>query len=138
MRRAAAPLRLLPLLFNLLLAASAAQRLLLGQISDKSPAGTPVDGVRLRLQGPGVCGAEELRSGLSGESSRDFRLVYHREELQQNLERNPYLGLVSAKVLDREFKAMYELQVHLRCLRGTVLIKVNQSINQNFKIINYK
>ncbi|XP_034029812.1 neural-cadherin [Thalassophryne amazonica] len=76
-----------------------------GQIAENSAAGSPVDGVVLPL-GAGVCPGVDLNATLKGDYSSDFRLVRY-------LGPRGHLSLVSAKVLDREFIAMYELTVEL-------------------------
>nr|XP_046255492.1 neural-cadherin [Scatophagus argus] len=95
-----------------------------GQIAENSPAGTPVDGVLLPLAADG-CPGTDLTVSLKGNYASDFRLVHHHGH------RDPlgHLGLVSAKALDREFIAMYELTVELppRCLRRPAVVQVEVS-----------
>lgn len=95
-----------------------------GQIAENSPAGTPVDGVKLPV-GTGGCPGADLSAGLKGDYASDFRLV-HRRGLGDH---RGHLGLVSAKALDREFIAMYELRVQLppRCLRRPAAVQVEVS-----------
>lgn len=91
-----------------------------GRIPENSPAGTPVDGVLLPL-GAGGCSGAELNAKLTGNYASDFRVVLHSGH-------RDHLGLVSAKVLDREFIAMYQLTVELspRCRRpAAVQIEVS-------------
>lgn len=95
-----------------------------GHIAENSPVGTPVDGVRLPL-GPGGCPAVDLNGSLTGDYASDFRLVRYSGH------RNPRgeLGLISARTLDREFIAMYQLTVQLppRCLRRAAAVQVEVS-----------
>ncbi|XP_034729561.1 cadherin-16-like [Etheostoma cragini] len=94
-----------------------------GHIAENSPAGTRVSGVLLPL-GAGCPGAD-LNASLLGDYASDFRLVHyptiHRD--------HRLLGLVSAKPLDREFIAMYELTVQLppRCRRRASAVQVEVS-----------
>nr|XP_020473054.1 neural-cadherin-like [Monopterus albus] len=92
-----------------------------GQIAENSPAGTPVDGVVLSV-GAGGCPGADLNASLKGDYASDFRLVHH----SGHRDHWRYLGLISAKPLDREFIAMYELMVALpqRCLRRPVAVQV--------------
>ncbi|XP_049902259.1 neural-cadherin [Epinephelus moara] len=125
-------LHLLPLLLLLLLHASpvclSAQpghpARYFGQIAENSPAGTPVDGVVLPV-GAGGCPGADLNASLTGDYASDFRLVHYRGYRDHR----GHLGLVSAKALDREFIAMYELTVQLpaRCLRRPVAVQVEVS-----------
>nr|XP_054596935.1 neural-cadherin [Nothobranchius furzeri] len=97
-----------------------------GHIAENSPAGTPVEGVRIPLLIAGCPGADPDQS-LSGNYASDFKLVYNNEHLN-------HLVLVSAKPLDREFIAMYELKVELspRCQRRPAAIQVEVSdMNDN-------
>ncbi|KAE8289333.1 hypothetical protein D5F01_LYC13220 [Larimichthys crocea] len=91
-----------------------------GQIAENSPAGTPVDGVVLPLGCPGA----DLNGSLRGDYASDFKLVHYRG----HREHRGHLGLVSAKALDREFIAMYELTVELppRCLRRPAAVQVDE------------
>lgn len=124
--------RLLPLLLLLLLHASPARLSALpghpvryfGQIAENSPAGSPVDGVVLPL-GAGGCPGADLSGSLKGDYASDFRLVHYRA----HRDHRGHLGLVSARVLDREFIAMYELTVELppRCLRTPAAVQVEVS-----------
>ncbi|KAI3360559.1 hypothetical protein L3Q82_002283 [Scortum barcoo] len=92
-----------------------------GHISENSPAGTPVDGVLIRLGAHGCSGAD-LNASLSGEYASDFRLVHlHRDRHRS------HLGLVSSKALDREFIAMYELTVAPPCLKRPAAVQVEVS-----------
>ncbi|KAM7382854.1 hypothetical protein PAMP_002553 [Pampus punctatissimus] len=95
-----------------------------GQIAENSPAGTPVDGVVLPV-GSGGCPGADLNASLKGDYASDFRLVH----LRGHRDHRGHLGLVSAKALDREFIAMYELTVELppRCLRRPAAIQVEVS-----------
>lgn len=88
---------------------------LFGRIAENLPAGSPVDGMLLPV-GAGGCPGKDLDVGLKGDYAEDFRLVQHRG----------HLSLVSAKVLDREFIAMYELTVELppRCLWTPAAVQV--------------
>ncbi|CAJ1061360.1 neural-cadherin isoform X1 [Xyrichtys novacula] len=100
-----------------------------GHIAENSPAGTPVDGVLLPL-GPDSCPEVDLHASLKGVYALDFRLVHHRGHRTHR----GHLGLVSAKVLDREFIAMYELTVELPpgCQRRPVAVQVEVSdLNDN-------
>lgn len=94
-----------------------------GQVAENSPAGTLVDGVLLPL-GAGCPGAD-LNASLTGDYASDFRLVRYSE----HRDHRGHLGLVSAKALDREFIAMYELTVELppRCLRRPAAVQVEVS-----------
>lgn len=95
-----------------------------GQIAENSPAGTPVDGVLLPLGADGCPGAD-LNMSLTGDYASDFRLV----RLSGHRDHRGHLGLVSAKTLDREFIAMYELTVELppRCMRRVAPVQVEVS-----------
>uniref|UniRef100_A0A4W6DCA0 Si:dkey-22o22.2 n=1 Tax=Lates calcarifer TaxID=8187 RepID=A0A4W6DCA0_LATCA len=95
-----------------------------GHIAENSPAGTAVDGVLLPL-GAGGCPGADLNASLQGDYASDFRLVHRRG----HREHRGHLGLVSAKALDREFIAMYELRVQLppRCLRRPAAVQVEVS-----------
>ncbi|GLD53268.1 neural-cadherin-like protein [Lates japonicus] len=95
-----------------------------GHIAENSPAGTPVDGVLLPL-GAGGCPGADLNASLQGDYASDFRLVHRRS----HREHRGHLGLVSAKALDREFIAMYELRVQLppRCLNRLAAVQVEVS-----------
>ncbi|KAM6995518.1 LOW QUALITY PROTEIN: neural-cadherin [Tautogolabrus adspersus] len=95
-----------------------------GHIAENSPAGTPVDGVLLSL-GPSGCPGADLHASLKGDYASDFRLVHHRGHRNHR----GHLGLVSAKALDREFIAMYELTVDLppRCLKSPAAVQVEVS-----------
>ncbi|XP_069392731.1 neural-cadherin isoform X1 [Paralichthys olivaceus] len=95
-----------------------------GQISENSPAGTPVDRVMLPLE-TGSCPGADLNASLKGDYASDFKLVHHRGHRGHR----GHLGLVSAKALDREFIAMYELRVQLppRCLRTAAAVQVEVS-----------
>lgn len=95
-----------------------------GQIAENSPAGTPVDGVVFPLGARGCPGAD-LNASLMGDYASDFRLVHFRG----NRDHRDHLGLVSAKALDREFIAMYQLTVELppRCLRRPAAVQVEVS-----------
>lgn len=94
-----------------------------GQIAENSPAGTPVRGVLLPL-GAGGCRAD-LNASLLGDYASDFRLVHSRG----HRDHRGHLGLVSAKPLDREFIAMYELTVELppRCRRRPAAVQIEVS-----------
>lgn len=94
-----------------------------GQIAENSPAGTPVDGVVLQLGASGCPGAD-LNASLMGNYASDFRLVRYRG----HRDHRGHLGLVSAKALDREFIAMYQLTVELpQCLRRPAAVQVEVS-----------
>lgn len=95
-----------------------------GQIAENSPAGTPVHGVVLPVRAGG-CPAADLKASLKGDYASDFRLVHYR----RHLDHWGHLGLVSAKALDREFIAMYQLTVELppRCLRRPAAVQVEVS-----------
>lgn len=95
-----------------------------GQIAENSPAGTPVEGVLLPLGADGCPGAD-LNVSLKGDYASDFRLV----RLSGHRDHWGHLGLVSAKTLDREFIAMYELKVELppRCMRRAAPVQVEVS-----------
>ncbi|KAM3614937.1 uncharacterized protein V6R79_020964 [Siganus canaliculatus] len=95
-----------------------------GHIAENSPAGTPVDGVMLPL-GAGGCLGADFNSSLTGDYASDFRLIHYRE----HRDHRGHLGLVSAKALDREFIAMYELTVLLPppCVRRPAAIQVEVS-----------
>lgn len=100
-----------------------------GHIAENSPAGTPVDGVLLPL-GPSGCPGLDLHASLKGDYASDFQLVHHRGHRNHR----GHLGLVSAKSLDREFIAMYELRVELppRCQRRAASVQVEVSdLNDN-------
>ncbi|XP_029306921.1 neural-cadherin [Cottoperca gobio] len=92
-----------------------------GQITENSPAGTPVDGVLLPV-GAGGCPGVDLNASLMGDYASDFRLIHYHGHRDQR----GHFGLVSAKALDREFIAMYELTVKLppRCLRRPAAVQV--------------
>lgn len=92
-----------------------------GQIAENSPAGTPVDGVVLPVR-VGGCPGADVSAILKGNYASDFRLVHHRG----HRDHRGHLGLVSAKPLDREFIAMYELMVELppRCLMRPATVQV--------------
>lgn len=84
-----------------------------GHIAENSPAGTPVDGVV--LVGTGGCPGADLGSSLKGSYASDFRLVRdHRGRL----------ALVSARPLDRELVAVYELTVEPRCRSPAAAVRV--------------
>ncbi|XP_037639446.1 LOW QUALITY PROTEIN: neural-cadherin [Sebastes umbrosus] len=91
-----------------------------GQIAENSPAGTPVEAVTLP-----VCPGADLNASLMGDYASDFRLIHH----HGHRDHRGHLGLVSAKPLDREFIAMYELTVELppRCLRRPAAVQVEVS-----------
>ncbi|XP_017279259.1 neural-cadherin [Kryptolebias marmoratus] len=93
-----------------------------GHIAENSPAGTPVAGVMVPLLTAG-CPDADLNASLAGSYASDFRVVYGHRDYQG------HLGLVSAKPLDREFIAMYELTVELppRCQRRPAVIQVEVS-----------
>ncbi|XP_044062896.1 neural-cadherin [Siniperca chuatsi] len=95
-----------------------------GQIAENSPAGTPVAGMVLLLGASGCPGAD-LNASLVGDYASDFRLVRYRG----HRDHRGHLGLVSAKALDREFIAMYELTVELppQCLRRPAAVQVEVS-----------
>ncbi len=95
-----------------------------GQIAENSPAGTPVEGVLLPL-GAGRCPGADLNASLMGDYASDFRLVHYRGHRNHR----GHLGLVSAKALDREFIAMYELTVELppRCRRRPAAVQIEVS-----------
>ncbi|XP_022617734.1 neural-cadherin-like [Seriola dumerili] len=95
-----------------------------GEIAENSAAGTPVDGVMLPV-GTGGCPGADLNTSLKGDYASDFRLVH----LRGHRDHRGHLGLVSAKELDREFIAMYELRVQLppRCLRRPAAVQVEVS-----------
>uniref|UniRef100_A0A3Q4BS21 Uncharacterized protein n=1 Tax=Mola mola TaxID=94237 RepID=A0A3Q4BS21_MOLML len=96
----------------------------LGHIPENSPAGTPVDGVLLPL-GAGGCPGADLNASLTGDYASDFRLV----RFSGHRDHRGDLGLVSAKTLDREFIAMYQLTVRLAplCLRSAAAVQVEVS-----------
>ncbi|KAM7421624.1 hypothetical protein PAMA_015667 [Pampus argenteus] len=98
-----------------------------GQIAENSPAGTPVDGVLLPV-GSGGCTGADLNASLKGDYASHFRLVHLRGH-RDHRDHRGHLGLVSAKALDREFIAMYELTVELppRCLRRPAAVQVEVS-----------
>lgn len=121
-RAACGPLLFLHLLLLLLLDSSVPtvapnQRplRLSGTLSENSPAGTLVSGVLLA-----GCSGADLSSSLIGHYASDFRLVR-----LGGLDWG-HLGLVSSKVLDREFIAMYRLMVRLprRCRTRTAAVQV--------------
>uniref|UniRef100_A0A3B4WJW5 Si:dkey-22o22.2 n=1 Tax=Seriola lalandi dorsalis TaxID=1841481 RepID=A0A3B4WJW5_SERLL len=93
-------------------------------VAENSAAGTPVDGVMLPV-GTGGCPGADLNTSLKGDYASDFRLVH----LRGHRDHRGHLGLVSAKELDREFIAMYELRVQLplRCLRRPAAVQVEVS-----------
>lgn len=80
-----------------------------------------MDGVVLPVRAGGCIGAD-LNASLKGNYASDFRLVHHRG----HQDHQGHLGLVSAKPLDREFIAMYELMVELppRCLKRPAAVQV--------------
>ncbi|KAK5861669.1 hypothetical protein PBY51_017127 [Eleginops maclovinus] len=84
-----------------------------GHIAENSPVGTPVSGVLLLV-------GSYLNASLTGDYASDFRLVHHHGH-----HRDHHVGLVSAKALDREFIAMYELTVQLP--RGAAAVQVEVS-----------
>lgn len=86
-----------------------------GTLSENSPAGTLVTGVLLA-----GCPGADLPSSLSGHYASHFRLV------RLGGSDRGHLGLVSAKVLDREFIAMYRLTVRLprSCRTRTAALQV--------------
>lgn len=86
-----------------------------GSLSENSPAGTPVSGVLLA-----GCPWADLPSSLGGHYASHFRLV------RLGGSDRGHLGLVSTKVLDREFIAMYRLTVRLprRCRSRTAALQV--------------
>ncbi|XP_061573337.1 neural-cadherin, partial [Cololabis saira] len=96
-----------------------------GHIAENSPAGTPVVGVRVPIAPAGCAG---LNASLKGDYASDFRLI-HRPGPRSNS--RGHLGLVSAKALDREFIAMYELLLELelppRCHRRPAVVQVEVS-----------
>ncbi|KAK1895992.1 Protocadherin beta-16 [Dissostichus eleginoides] len=98
-----------PVLLHLLLLLLPVSARYFGHIAENSPVGTPVSGVLLP-------GGSHLNATLTGDYASDFRLVHHRDHR---------LGLVSAKALDREFIAMYELTVQLP--RGAAAVQVEVS-----------
>lgn len=93
-----------------------------GTLAENSPAGTPVDGLLLPL-GAGGCPGADLNASLSGDYASDFRLV------RLGGPDRSHLGLVSSRVLDREFIAMYQLTVQLppRCHRRAAAVQVEVS-----------
>lgn len=95
-----------------------------GHIAENSAAGTPVDGVLIPLE-DGVCSGTDLDGSLYGNYPSDFRIVYNSD----NRDKRGHLILVSAKPLDREFIAMYELTVELPpiCLRRPAAVQVEVS-----------
>uniref|UniRef100_A0A3P9H2T4 Si:dkey-22o22.2 n=1 Tax=Oryzias latipes TaxID=8090 RepID=A0A3P9H2T4_ORYLA len=95
-----------------------------GHIPENSPTGTPVDGVVIPLVGACYWSVADLNAGLKGDYASDFRLVHH-----PHREKWGHLGLVSAKTLDREFIAIYELVVdHLPwCQRRAAVIQIEVS-----------
>lgn len=99
-----------------------------GQIAENSPAGTPVQGVLLP-DGAGGCPGADLNASLTGEYASDFRLIRHRGDRPGHLGHLGHLGLVSARALDREFIAMYELTVELppRCRGRPAAVRVEVS-----------
>ncbi|XP_008429010.1 neural-cadherin isoform X1 [Poecilia reticulata] len=92
-----------------------------GHIAENSPAGSPVYGVSIPLE-TGVCSGANLDGSLYGNYPSDFRIVY-------DSERRDRLILVSAKSLDREFIAMYELTVELppMCQTRPAVVQVEVS-----------
>lgn len=86
-----------------------------GTLSENSPAGTLVSGVLLA-----GCPGADLLSSLSGHYASDFKLV------RLGGSDRGHLGLVSCKVLDREFIAMYRLMVRLphRCRTRMAALQV--------------
>ncbi|XP_061676359.1 neural-cadherin isoform X2 [Syngnathoides biaculeatus] len=108
-------------LFVHLLPSSARRSHYSGRIPENSPAGTPVDGVAVPVV-TDVCPGSA--AALKGSYASDFRLVRLHG-------RRRHLVLVSAKRLDREFIAMYELSVE-RCAGAPVLIQVEVTdVNDN-------
>ncbi|KAK9514416.1 hypothetical protein VZT92_027884 [Zoarces viviparus] len=95
-----------------------------GQLAENSPAGTPVEGVLLSV-GAGGCPGADLNASLMGEYASDFRIIHHHGDRHHR----GHLALVSAKALDREFIAIYELTVELppRCLRRPAAVQVEVS-----------
>uniref|UniRef100_A0A3Q3N5U2 Si:dkey-22o22.2 n=1 Tax=Mastacembelus armatus TaxID=205130 RepID=A0A3Q3N5U2_9TELE len=115
-------LHLLPLLLHVSPGCLSAQpERYFGQIAENSPAGTPVDGVVLSVVAGG-CSSADLSASLKGDYASDFKLVRH-NGLRDH---RGHLGLVSAKPLDREFIAMYELTVELPpwCQRRPAAVQV--------------
>lgn len=104
-----------------------------GRIPENSPAGTPVVGVVLPV-GAGGCPGGDLDIGLKGDYVSDFRLVQYRGHRDQR----GHLGLVTTKVLDREFIAMYELTVELppRCLGRPAAVRVQVQVQVEVSDIN--
>ncbi|KAK2845166.1 hypothetical protein Q5P01_011825 [Channa striata] len=98
-----------------------------GQIAENSPAGTPVAGVALPL-GAGGCPGADINASLKGNYASDFGLLHHRgpRDHRDHRDHRGHLALISAKPLDREFIAMYELTVELppRCLRRPAAIQI--------------
>ncbi|XP_031175500.2 neural-cadherin [Sander lucioperca] len=94
-----------------------------GHIAENSPAGTRVSGVLLPLGAAG-CPGVDLNASLLGDYASDFRLIHYHGHRDHR-----HLGLVSAKALDREFIAMYELTVQLppRCQRRAAAVQVEVS-----------
>lgn len=99
-----------------------------GTLSENSPAGTLVSGVLLA-----GCPGADLRSSLSGHYASDFRLV------RLGGSDRGHLGLVSSKVLDREFIAMYRLMVrlppHCRTKAATLRVEVTDRNDNAPRII---
>ncbi|XP_004551137.3 neural-cadherin [Maylandia zebra] len=95
-----------------------------GQIAENSPAGTPVEGVVISVTAANCPGAN-LTASLKGDYASDFRLVHYRGHRVHRAQ----LCLVSAKALDREFIAMYELMVELptRCMRRRAIVQIEVS-----------
>lgn len=95
-----------------------------GQIAENSPAETPVEGVVISVTAVNCPGAN-LTASLKGDYASDFRLVHYRGHRVHRGQ----LCLVSAKALDREFIAMYELVVELptRCMRRRAIVQIEVS-----------
>lgn len=95
-----------------------------GHIAENSPAGTPVEGVVIPVTSASCLGAN-LSASLKGDYASDFRLIHHRG----HRDHREQLGLVSAKALDREFIAMYELTVELPtpCTRRRAVVEIEVS-----------
>lgn len=92
-----------------------------GHIAENSAAGTRVDRVVLPVRTRSCPGAD-LTASLKGNYASDFKLIHQRG----HRDHRGYLGLVSAKPLDREFIAMYDLVVELpsRCLMRPAAVQV--------------
>ncbi|XP_030606404.1 neural-cadherin [Archocentrus centrarchus] len=95
-----------------------------GQIAENSPAGTPVEGVVIPVTAASCLGAN-LSTSLKGDYASDFKLIHHRG----HRDHRGQLGVVSAKALDREFIAMYELMVELPtpCMRRRAVVEIEVS-----------